>query len=66
MGRLGSTAARLKASQEFVGTRKLKGKKVKFIKWFYFPLIGGGALQGVDVAVQLDTTPGTSPGKTAE
>ena len=27
--------------------------------------IGGGAPQGVDAAVQLDSTPGNSPGKTA-
>ncbi len=28
--------------------------------------IGGGAPQAVDAAVQLDSTPGNSPGKTAE
>jgi len=31
-----------------------------------FTQIGGGALPGVDAAVQLDSTPEISPGKTAE
>jgi intein-encoded DNA endonuclease-like protein len=43
-----------------------KRKRLKILKSGYFPQFGGGALPGVEAAVQLDSTPGTLPAKTAE